>query len=103
MRDSFAMMRSVVHRRTPSTLHRSSDGSSSPVIHVAFFFLDWHEYMPFIQVPSLRQLSTGNWNLSRNRKCILAEKLQVVIPAQAGIHGLFFPMIYVHGSPPARE
>ena len=30
---------------------------SSPVIHVAFsFFLDWHEYMPFIPVPSLRSL-----------------------------------------------
>src|SRR5688500_14461071 len=30
---------------------------SSPVIHVAFsFFLDWHEYMPFIPVPSLQQL-----------------------------------------------
>jgi hypothetical protein len=30
---------------------------SSPVIHVVFSFLfDWHEYMPFIQVPSLRSL-----------------------------------------------
>jgi len=30
---------------------------SSPVIHVVFsFFLDWHEYMPFIQVPSLKSL-----------------------------------------------
>ena len=30
---------------------------SSPVIHVAFsLFLDWHEYMPFLPVPSLRQL-----------------------------------------------
>ena len=30
---------------------------SSPVIHVVFsFFLDWHEYMPFIPVPSLRSL-----------------------------------------------
>ena len=30
---------------------------SSPVIHVAFsFFFDWHEYMPFIPVPSLRSL-----------------------------------------------
>jgi len=30
---------------------------SSPVIHVFFsFFLDWHEYMPFIPVPSLRSL-----------------------------------------------
>ncbi len=28
---------------------------SSPVIHVLFsFFLDWHEYMPFIPVPSLK-------------------------------------------------
>jgi hypothetical protein len=27
---------------------------SSPAIHVMFsLFLDWHEYMPFIQVPSL--------------------------------------------------
>ena len=34
---------------------------SSPVIHVAFsFFLDWHEYMPFIPVPSLRQLLSGS-------------------------------------------
>ena len=30
---------------------------SSPVIHVAFsFFFDWHEYMPFIPVPSLASL-----------------------------------------------
>jgi hypothetical protein len=30
---------------------------SSPVIHVGFsFFLDWHEYMPFIPVPSLKSL-----------------------------------------------
>jgi len=30
---------------------------SSPVIHVFFsFFIDWHEYMPFIPVPSLRSL-----------------------------------------------
>ena len=30
---------------------------SSPVIHVVFSFLfDWHEYMPFIHVPSLRSL-----------------------------------------------
>ena len=30
---------------------------SSPVIHVFFsFFLDWHEYMPFIPGPSLRSL-----------------------------------------------
>ncbi len=30
---------------------------SSPVIHVFFsFFLGWHEYMPFIHVPSLRSL-----------------------------------------------
>ncbi len=30
---------------------------SSPVIHVMFsFFFDWHEYMPFISVPSLRSL-----------------------------------------------
>ena len=30
---------------------------SSPVIHVVFSFLfDWHEYMPFIQVPSLQSL-----------------------------------------------
>ena len=31
--------------------------ASSPVIHVLFsFFLDWHEYMPFLRVPSLRSL-----------------------------------------------
>jgi putative effector of murein hydrolase len=30
---------------------------SSPVIHVLFsFFLGWHEYMPFIPVPSLRDI-----------------------------------------------
>jgi hypothetical protein len=30
---------------------------SSPVIHVVFsFLLDWHEYMPFIPVPSLKSL-----------------------------------------------
>jgi hypothetical protein len=30
---------------------------SSPVIHLVFsFFFDWHEYMPFIQVPSLQSL-----------------------------------------------
>ena len=30
---------------------------SSPAIHVAFsFLLGWHEYMPFIPVPSLRSL-----------------------------------------------
>jgi hypothetical protein len=37
---------------------------SSPVIHVVFsFLLGWHEYMPFIPVPSLQELlasaSTG--------------------------------------------
>ena len=30
---------------------------SSPVIHMVFSFLfDWHEYMPFIRVPSLQSL-----------------------------------------------
>ena len=30
---------------------------SSPAIHVFFsFFFDWHEYMPFIPVPSLKSL-----------------------------------------------
>jgi peptidoglycan/LPS O-acetylase OafA/YrhL len=30
---------------------------SAPAIHVAFsFFLDWHEYMPFINVPSLKSM-----------------------------------------------
>jgi uncharacterized membrane protein len=30
---------------------------SSPVIHVLFsFFLGWHEYMPFIHVPSLQEI-----------------------------------------------
>lgn len=30
---------------------------SSPAIHVVFSFLfGWHEYMPFIRVPSLREL-----------------------------------------------
>ena len=30
---------------------------SSPVIHVLFsFFLGWHEYMPFVRIPSLREL-----------------------------------------------
>lgn len=30
---------------------------SSPAIHVAFsFLLGWHEYMPFIPVPSLQEL-----------------------------------------------
>lgn len=30
---------------------------ASPAIHVAFsFFLGWHEYLPFIPVPSLQQL-----------------------------------------------
>jgi len=33
---------------------------SSPDIHVAFsLLLDWHEYMPFISVPSLRDLLAG--------------------------------------------
>lgn len=34
---------------------------SSPVIHVFFsFFLGWHEYMPFVHIPSLREiLSSG--------------------------------------------
>ncbi len=32
---------------------------SSPTIHVIFsLFLGWHEYMPFIPVPSLRSLLT---------------------------------------------
>jgi hypothetical protein len=32
---------------------------SSPVIHVLFsFFLGWHEYMPFIRVPSLQSLTS---------------------------------------------
>jgi hypothetical protein len=31
--------------------------ASSPVIHVAFsFLLDWHDYMPFLNVPSLQSL-----------------------------------------------
>jgi hypothetical protein len=30
---------------------------SAPAIHAAFsFFLDWHEYMPFLRVPSLWSL-----------------------------------------------
>jgi len=30
---------------------------SSPAIHVAFsFFLGWHDYMPFVSVPSFREL-----------------------------------------------
>lgn len=30
---------------------------SSPVIHLLFsFFLGWHDYMPFIRVPSLREI-----------------------------------------------
>ena len=30
---------------------------SAPAIHVAFsFFLDWHDYMPFLPVPSLQDL-----------------------------------------------
>lgn len=30
---------------------------SAPAIHVAFsFLLGWHDYMPFIQVPSLQEL-----------------------------------------------
>jgi ABC-type Fe3+-siderophore transport system permease subunit len=30
---------------------------SAPAIHAAFsFLLDWHEYMPFLHVPSLRSL-----------------------------------------------
>lgn len=30
---------------------------SSPAIHIAFsFFLDWHEYMPFLKVPSIQEL-----------------------------------------------
>lgn len=30
---------------------------SAPVIHVAFsFFLGWHDYMPFIPVPSMQEL-----------------------------------------------
>lgn len=33
---------------------------SSPAIHVVFsFLLGWHEYMPFIAVPSLHDLLTG--------------------------------------------
>ena len=32
---------------------------SAPAIHVAFsFFLGWHDYMPFIPVPSLHHLLT---------------------------------------------
>ena len=30
---------------------------ASPLIHVVFsFFLEWHEYMPFIPMPSLKSL-----------------------------------------------
>jgi hypothetical protein len=30
---------------------------SAPAIHVAFaFFLDWHDYMPFMPVPSLKSI-----------------------------------------------
>ena len=33
---------------------------SSPIIHVLFsFFLGWHNYMPFIRVPSLQELLGG--------------------------------------------
>jgi hypothetical protein len=32
---------------------------TSPAIHLVFsFFLGWHEYMPFIRVPSLQELLT---------------------------------------------
>lgn len=34
---------------------------SSPVIHILFsFLLGWHEYMPFLPVPSLQDLLTGD-------------------------------------------
>jgi hypothetical protein len=40
-----------------STLYLLLAFASSPLIHVVFsFLLDWHEYMPFIPVPSLRSL-----------------------------------------------
>ena len=30
---------------------------SAPAIHIAFsFFLDWHDYMPFLRVPSLKSI-----------------------------------------------
>lgn len=30
---------------------------SAPAIHVSFsFFLDWHDYMPFLHIPSFRSL-----------------------------------------------
>ena len=33
---------------------------SSPVIHVLFsLLLGWHEYMPFLHVPSLREIAGG--------------------------------------------
>lgn len=33
---------------------------SSPLIHVLFsFLLGWHDYMPFIHVPSLREMSSS--------------------------------------------
>ena len=35
---------------------------SAPLIHVLFsFFLGWNEYMPFLQVPSLRVLLELSW------------------------------------------
>ncbi len=36
---------------------------SSPVIHALFsFLLGWHEYMPFLHVPSLREILGGDTN-----------------------------------------
>jgi hypothetical protein len=35
---------------------------SSPAIHVVFSFLfGWHQYMPFIPVPSLQELLASTW------------------------------------------
>jgi uncharacterized membrane protein len=49
----------VVLRFSPGELWRYLflAALSSPLIHVLFsFFLGWHEYMPFIRVPSLHEI-----------------------------------------------
>jgi len=40
---------------------------SAPAIHIAFsFLLGWHDYMPFIRVPSLQELLGSNGLASNN-------------------------------------
>ena len=50
---------------------------SSPAIHIVFsLLLDWHEYMPFLSVPSIQELlaraGAGGWHFVEANGCAAA-------------------------------